>query len=145
MSKILEKSGESQGIPSETKCRNHIITDCVCSMREGYVLTHVCLSVSPRGVPSQVRTWGYPCWGDTPPLVTPIGPGWGYPTSCSPPRRTWPGGPHPRYPPPPPPGPGWGGGHPTSGGLIRRGRYASCVHAGGLSCCLTNMTMCTCA
>ena len=51
------------------------------------------------------------------------------------------GVPHLGYPPPPV-GPGWGGGVPHFGKqmeyLICRGRYASCVHAGGLSCFSNN-------
>ena len=68
----------------------------------------------------------YPCW-ETPPQVPPIGPGWGvlhlrYPPPC----QTWPGGTPARGE----------GTPPLVEYLIRRGRYASCVHAGGLSCCL---------
>ena len=97
-----------------------IFTNCVRSTREGYVLTCVCSSIclsTPRGgrYPSQVQPReGTPSRG-VPYLRSP------------PPRWTWPGG----YP-------CWGEGVPNFGKqmvyLIRRGRYASCIHAGGLSC-----------
>ena len=85
-----------------------------------------------RGVP-----WGTPTsqgWGT---LLS--GPGWGYPgqvqTGGYPPSKagwgTWQRVPHlnPQQGLPPPPGTGQ-----QMEYLIRRGRYASCVHAGGLSC-----------
>ena len=102
---------------------------------------------SDQGVPNQGCTlmWGTPPW--VPPWSDLAGRGWGYPTSGTP-HQTWLGG--GGYPdggiPPwiPPVKPGQGGtpmgGYPTSDNrweyLIRHGRYASCVHAGGLSCFL---------
>ena len=103
---------------------------------EGHVLTRICPSIclstgrgvpishnalqhfpechgqTPGGVPCQVQPGGYPVrssWGV---------PCWGVPWSGTPPRS------------------GWGG---TQVGQqkeysIHCGRYASCVHAGGLSC-----------
>ena len=79
--------------------------------REGYVLTRVCPSVCPHpgGYPGQVQ------------------PAEGYPTLGTP-HRTWPGGGFT------PTGGTLTGGTPPQQYLIRRGRYASCIHAGGLSC-----------
>ena len=138
-----------------------IITDRVRSTREGYVLTRVCPSVCPRGstppvqagrgvprpgpdggYPSQVQLrvggtlarshstldWGYPC-------QVQIG---GYPHPaldgrC--PHSTLDGG----YPCQVQTGGPPARGYPPIQDnrweyLIRRSRYASCVHAGGLSC-----------
>ena len=137
-----------------------IITDRVRSTREGYVLTRVCPSVclsTPRGVtPARSRwgggtpaksRWGVPCQGvplleGTPPQVPPIEPGWGVllpegtPLWVPPSGLAWQG-----YPPRVPPCQAWPGVVPLPGGtpprveyLIRRSRYGSCVHAGGLSC-----------
>ena len=115
------------------------------------------------GTPSQVWGMGYPPPPGTgyplPPDLgqgTPPGPGTGYPL---PPDLGWvPPGPGTGYPPGPgmgyspwtwdrvpPPGPGMGYPPPDLGRLpppqhsehllqLRAGRYASCVHAGGLSC-----------
>ena len=90
---------------------------------------------SQGGTPPWVSpTWDlagrYPLLGGTPPWVPPIWPGRGVPPA---------GGTPPWVPLV---RPGWGvppaGGVPHFGKqmeyLIRRGRYASCVHAGGLSC-----------
>ena len=70
---------------------------------------------------------GSPCWGGTPPRVPPVGPGWGVP-----PAGVW-GVPQSGAPSPSDLA---GGGVPPAMGeyLIRRGRYASRVHAGVLSC-----------
>ena len=91
-----------------------------------------------RGAPTpgspQARSgWGYPSQGGHPPRVAPVArSGWGVPQ---------PGG---HTPPgtPPQPGQDRGGGYPEyppeTGQhmeyLISGSRYASCVHAGGLSC-----------
>ena len=86
--------------------------------RTGYSPGQVSNGVPSDGVlpgqtwstPSQVRTGG--TTGKGIPLardgVPPARSGWGYPRMCTP----------------------W----PEMGYLIRSGRYASCVHAGGLSC-----------
>ena len=106
-------------------------------------------------VPCQVQPGG---WGTLPGPARGL-PWQGVPDLGTPPTRvppgqvswegTWPGYPLPGYPPtrvaPPsqgsPPARGVpGGGVPRSGQhreyLLHGGRYASCVHAGGLSCCV---------
>ena len=95
-----------------------IVTDRVRSAREGNVLTRVCPSIClsvPGGSTWARSSWvgGYPCQ---------VQPEW-YPTSGTP-------------PPPSDLAGGWGVPHLGSQVeyLIRCGRYASCVHAGGLSC-----------
>ena len=112
-------------------------------MREGTVFTGVCLSVISGGTPARSGLGGTPSqvWG-----------GGGYSSQVWSTIKTWPG-----YPPatlgwgtPPT----WDGVHPPhqdltrvppwmgypkteqhSGHLLRGGQYASCIHAGGLSCC----------
>ena len=93
----------------------NIITDRVRSTTGGYVFTGVCLltvggGVTPpgqaRGYPGQIQIWGgYP--GQDQMGGTPARSRWGTPPST---------GQQMEY-------------------LIHRSRYASCVHAGGLSCC----------
>ena len=99
-----------------------IFTDRVRSTREGYVLTRVCPSIClstggwgvphlARGVPQPGPARGAPgqvWWGGVPQGGVP--PGRGYPQQWYPPA-----GQEMEY-------------------LIRRGRCASGVHAGGLSC-----------
>ena len=104
------------------------VTDRVRSTKEGYVLTRVCPSIRLSvhiggGYPGQVQQEG----------VSHLG----YP----PPTSDLAGGTPPWVLPPPPFKPGRGVPLPPTSGntkqmeyLIRRGRYASCVHAGGLSC-----------
>ena len=89
-----------------------IFTDRVRSKREGYVLTPVCPSVclSTGGVPHLARRGGVPQPGPAKGYCK----GWGTPL------------PGMGYPPP--------GQDCRWEYLIRGGRYASCVHAGGLSC-----------
>ena len=112
---------------SLTKVRILSLPTAYVVRREGYVLTRVCLSVdtwggtparsSRGGTPGGVPQWGVPHLG-----YPPVEPGRGYPdcggylTSGSPPPSDLARKGLPR----------WG---------VRRGRYASCVHAGGLSCC----------
>ena len=118
------------------------ITTCVRSKRESTVFTGVCLLTFQGGTPSS--------WWGVPPSQVQVGEGV--------PPSSWHGGvPHPadggRYPLP---RSRWGVPHPANGGyppsrgsprqgyppppeqhrvyLLRGGRYASCVHAGGLSC-----------
>ena len=123
--------------------------------REGTVFTGVCLStggeggypdpppggkggvpdrVPPRGVPrppggvsDRVPPWGVPDW--VPPLGTWTPPG-GLPGT--PRGGTWPGTPRGGGVPGPPRGGTQLGQHREY--LLHRARYASCVHAGGLSC-----------
>ena len=114
-------------------------------------------SGTPPGVPSQVPPWGgtlaggYPGQGGTQSGI-PLGgyPGRGVPSQVPPPPGQdggvpWPGG--WGYPGqvPPRPGQDGGGGYPAGGGTqvgqqkeysLHGGRYASCVHTGGLSCIL---------
>ena len=133
-----------------------LFTARVRSTREGNVLTLVCVSVHTcRGTPPQdLRSgWGgYPIPGlDTPPDMgwgTPPRPGMEYPL-----HQTWDGvppldlewvpSPRPGMGYPPRPGTGYpprhGMGYPPetdqhSEHLLRSGRYASCIHTGGLSC-----------
>ena len=114
-----------------------------------------------RGTPSDQVWMGYPprpgmgypldlgwgtlwTWDRVPPQTwdqVPPGPGTGYPLPS--PGTRYPPRPGTGYPPRPgtgyPPGPGTG--YPPQHSeehLIRDGRYASCVHAGGLSCCKKN-------
>ena len=111
-----------------------IITDRVRSTREGYVLTRVCPSIRPSvhkgrgGVPQPGPDRGVPQLG------VPPGQGWGTSqqggTSLA----------RMGYPPPagvPPPLPASTGQHMEY--LIRRGRYAFCVHAGGLCYYITSL------
>ena len=109
-------------------------------------ITQNAMGQTPGGVPCQVQLGGVPCWGGTLPG--------GYPDRVHP----WPGqdrGWDPgRVPPParsgwgvgprkgtPPARSGWGGTLPGGTQLgqqkeysLHGRRYASCVHAGGLSC-----------
>ena len=83
-------------------------------IRPGWGVPHL-------GYPLSDLAGGCPLPEDTPPQVTPpIRPGWGGtpPSGTPPPCQTWLGG----------------GYRKQMEYLIRRGRYASCVHAGGLSC-----------
>ena len=110
-------------------CRSYLPTAYVVRW-EGYVLTRVCPSVclfTPGGVPGQVQVQaggGVPCQGvpgqiqggTLPQGGIQSGPGGGYPARSR-----------------------WGvpcRGVPQKEYLICRDRYASCVHAGGLSCFL---------
>ena len=146
-----------------TPSKSEFLPTAYVVRREGYVLTRVCPSVCPHlggGVPQPGPDGGvYPSQGDTPLWVPPVGPGHGGTPAGGVPHLRYPlsdlaGG----YPTlgTPPVGPGWGvpllggtpprvplpsigpgrggGGVPDMEYLIRRGRYASCVHAGGLSC-----------
>ena len=121
-----------------------MISDLVRSTTGGYVFTGVCLFRWGRGVtpsPSHITSTGpmsllgVPKWLVAGPFPDPLDQGWGTP----PPSQLkmggtpWWGYPLPRpgmgYPPPPRPGIGQ-----QMEYLIHRGRYASCVHAGGFSC-----------
>ena len=138
-----------------------LITARVRSMREGNVLTRICVSVHTcggKGTPSQVWGRGVP---HLPPTMTgwgthPIDLGWGTPDlrwgtppemeQGTPPEMEQ--GTHPTWDGVPPylrwgtfwPEMGypqtWGGVPPPqhSEHLLHGGWYASCVHAGGLSC-----------
>ena len=124
-----------------------LFTDCVHSMREGYVLTHVCpsihLSVHPhlggtaarsswRGVPQPGPAGGVPWQGGTPPRVPPSQVRMGAPTGY-PPGQVRMGGTPARGAPtqgtPPSPSTGQHMEYFISGD-----RYAACVHVGVLSC-----------
>ena len=94
-----------------------------------------------RGYPRYPPTLGWDTpwtWDGVPPWTwdgVPPGPGMGYPP------QPGMGYPHPRHGMGYPPIPEMGRGTPPqidqhSEHLLRVGRYASCVHAGGLSCCL---------
>ena len=147
-----------------------IFTNCVCSTREGYVLTHVCPSVCPQGgtphsqvggtparsswgvshlaggrYPSQVRiyparsdrggTWARSNGGEVPEVGYPLARSGGgtqggihpWPGLMGVPKvgTQWQGYPQQGY-------------SPSTGQqmeyLICRIWYASCIHAGGLSC-----------
>ena len=133
-----------------------VITDRVRSTTEGYGLTRVCPSIclfTPRGVPGQVQVqagqggtlmggylpprsrWGVP--GQVPMGVLPLpGPDWGGTLTRVPPSPA--GYPHP-------PGQVQMGGGTRVGQqkeyLLHGGRYASCVHAEGLSCYIVVMEL----
>ena len=137
---ILFQVGFHFILKSGRRWSKYFITARVRSTMEGNVLTRVCLSVhrgvpishnalqhypechgAAEGVPCQVQLGGYPARGTLPGGV----PCWGVP--CL-------GGYLIMVPPQP--GQDWGG---TQLGqhreyLLHGGRYASCVHAGGLSC-----------
>ena len=81
--------------------------------REGYILTHVCLSVHRGGVSQLTQPGG----------SGPAGGEGGVRSSQG--GQVQPGG----------SGPARGVSGPAGGGSLHGGRYASCVHAGGLSCC----------
>ena len=105
---------------------------------------------TPPWVPHQNWLGGTPMEGDTPPWVPPSDLARGYPTLGTPfPHQTWLGGTPMGGTPPrvPPSDLAWGGtptggvgDYPTEWYLIRRGQYASCVHAGGLSCLVILLT-----
>ena len=124
------------------KSRRCIITARVRSTREGNVLTSVCPSIHPSVCPQRGVPISHNALQHFPECHEAAG---GVPGPPPPPR----GGTRVRYPPPPggvpgPPPPGVpGSGTPPGGGTrvgqqkeysLHGGRYASCVHAGGLSC-----------
>ena len=160
------------------------------SLPTAYIVRRVCPSIHPfvcakgGGLPRSIPDRGVPCWGGTPPWVSPIrpgqggqgvpqlspargvpqpGPARGYSARGTPPQvppiragwgrlaRGYPAGGYPcwgipllgRVPHLGSPCQTWPGGTPTRGiphfgkqmeYLIRRSRYASYIHAGGLSC-----------
>ena len=142
----------------------NVITARVRSTREVNVLTPVCVSVHTceggggRGGLPHLRSGGYPIpgldRGGVPHPRSGYPPpdmGWDTPQTQvwlgGIPSQVWSGVPHPRSGYPPPPGHGmgyppwtWHGVTPPpetdqhSEHLLCGGRYASCVHAGGLSC-----------